>query len=88
MGLKCDRRVRTIHSKYLFPKTICWAPGHTAGLAPASDLLEWAASALAALLPRFPVKQLKSSDELWPYRYKGMAGLPRHFQGALSLNGA
>lgn len=83
---KC--RVRTIRSKYVFPQTICWAPGQTAGLPPASDFLESAASGLAALLPRFLVRQLKSSNKLCLYRYRGMAGLPKHFQGALSSKGA
>lgn len=80
MGLKWNCRVRTIHSKYLFSKTICWAPGQTAGLMPASDFLESAASGFAALLPRFLVKQLKSSKKQWLYRYKRMAGLPKYFQ--------
>lgn len=63
-GLKWNCRVRTIHSKYLFSKTICWAPGQTAGLVPAPDFLESTASDFAALLPRFLVKQLKSSNKL------------------------
>lgn len=86
-GLKCNCRVRTIHSKYLFSKTICWAPGQTAGLVPASDFLESTASAFAARLPRFLVKQLKSSNKLWLRRYKGMIGLPKYFQGTVSLKG-
>ena len=50
---------------------------------PASDFLESAASGSAALLPRFLVKQLKPSNKLCLYRYKGMAGLPKYFQGTL-----
>lgn len=80
MGLKWNCGVRTIHSKYLFSKTICWAPGQTAGLVSASDFLESAASGFAALLPRFLVKQLMSSKKLWLHRYKGMADLPKYFQ--------
>lgn len=55
---------------------------------PASDFLESAASGFAALLPRFLVKQLKSSNKLWLDRYKQTAGLPKYFQGPVSLNGA
>lgn len=61
VGLKRNYRVRTTHSKYLFPKTVCWAPGQKAGLMPASDVLESAATGFASLLPWFLVKQLKSS---------------------------
>ena len=55
-GLKWNCRLRTIHSRYLFSKTICWAPGQTAGSVPASDFLKSAVGGFAALPPKFLVK--------------------------------